>query len=91
MSGGADWIWWIVGAAIAAGFAWYFWTVGAAIVRSVIQLVQTIQNWPQTRRAMVEAEVRAGGRYPLWFRAARVVIILALLGLLAYTAWCRFS
>lgn len=54
-------------------------------------LLGMIQNWPQIRRAMVEAEVRAGGRYPWWFRAIRVTLILAMIGLVAVIIWRKFG
>ena len=91
MSGGENWVWWIVAALVAALFIAYFVFVGRELFGTMRSLVATIQNWPQTRRAMVEAEAKAGGRYPFWFRAIRVTLILAMVGLLAFYAWWKFS
>jgi hypothetical protein len=84
-----DWTVWLLAAAIAALFIWYFWHVGHSLVEWFISTVRMIQNWPQTRRALVEAEARAGGRYPRWYRAARVVILLSVVALAAYLIYTR--
>jgi len=91
MSDGDNWFWWLVAALVAAGFIAYFVHVGTALFSSMRSLVSTIQNWPQIRRAMVEAEARAGGRYPWWFRAIRVTLVLAMVGLLAFLLWRKFA
>ena len=91
MSGGGDWFWWIVAALVAAGFIAYFVFVGRDLFGTMRSLVSTIQNWPQTRRAMVEAEARSGGRYPVWFRAIRVSLVLAMLGLMVVVVWRKVS
>jgi hypothetical protein len=91
MSDLPDWTIWLLGAGVLALFGWFFWFTGKAMLGSARQLIGTIQNWPQIRRAMVEAEVRSGGRYPFWFRAVRVLLILALIGLLALLLWRRLS
>lgn len=91
MSGGDDWFWWIVAALVAALFLAFFLFVGRALFDHVRSLVSTIQNWPQIRRAMVEAEAKAGGRYPWWFRAIRVTLVLTMIGLCAFLVWRKFS
>ena len=91
MSGGEDWFWWIVAAAVAVIFIAYFVFVGRALFGHMLAVVSTIQNWPQIRRAMVEAEAKAGGRYPFWFRAVRVSLILAMVSLVVLLVWRKFS
>lgn len=86
-----DWLLWLLAAGVAALFIGYFWWTGTSLINSFRRLVDIIQNWPQTRRAMVEAEARSGGRFPLWLRLARVVVILALIGLIAIIVWRRFG
>ena len=48
-------------------------------------------NLPLDFHPDVEAEVRAGGRYPLWFRAVRVLLVLALIALCVLMIWRRFG
>jgi uncharacterized membrane protein YqiK len=91
MSSGPDWIWWIVAVLVAALFGWFFWHTATTMFGALRTLVTTVQNWPQTRRAMVEAEARAGGRYPFWYRAIRVTLVLAMIGLVGYLVWRKFS
>jgi hypothetical protein len=86
-----DWTIWLLAAAVIALFAWFFWSTGVEMLRFSGRLTGLIQNWPQVRRAMVEQEARAGGRFPLWYRAARVVLVLAMVGFAAYFIWRRFS
>ena len=90
MSSSSDWWVWLLAAAVVALFVWYFWHVASSLWGWFVSTVQTIQNWPQTRRALVEAEARAGGRYPWWYRAARVIIVLSIIGLAAYLIYRRF-
>ena len=61
MSEGPDWTLWLLAAAVLALFGGYFLWVGRTMFGSARQLIDTIQNWPQIRRAMVEAEAKAGG------------------------------
>jgi hypothetical protein len=91
MSDMPDWTAWLLAAAVLALFGWFFWQAGSGLISFGRQLIATIQNWPQTRRAMVEAEVRAGGRYPLWFRAVRAFLILAMIGLMVLLLWRRLG
>ena len=91
MSGGEIWVWWIVAALVTALFIAYFAFVGRELFGTMRSLVATIQNWPQIRRAMVEAEAKAGGRYPFWFRAIRVTLVLAMIGLAAVLVWRKFT
>lgn len=91
MSGGQDWFWWVVAAAVAALFIGYFVFAGRTMLGHFLSLVSTIQNWPQTRRAMVEAEARAGGRHPFWLRAMRVSLVLATIGLMAIVIWRKLA
>jgi hypothetical protein len=91
MSGWPDWTVWVLAAGVLALFVGYFVFVGRTLLGSGRRLIDTIQNWPQARRAMVEAEAKAGGRYPFWFRAVRVLLIVAMIGLLAFYAWYKFS
>jgi hypothetical protein len=86
-----DWGVWILAAAVAALFLWFFWHVGTGMLAYGRQFVGMIQNWPQIRRAMVEAEVRAGGRYPLWFRAIRVFLVLAMICLAILLVWRKVT
>lgn len=90
MTGGPDWIWWIVAAAVAVLFIGYFVFVGRALFGHMLSIVSTIQNWPQIRRAMVDGEARSGGRYPFWLRFARKGLIVLTLMLVAYIIWRRF-
>ena len=71
-----NWTVWLLAAAVTALFVWFFWHTARSLLDWFASTVRTIRNWPQTRRAMVEAEVRAGGRYPWWYRAARMIIVL---------------
>jgi hypothetical protein len=91
MNGMPDWTVWVLAAAVAALFLWYFWHVGTGLLGYGRRLVDFIQNWPQLRRAMVEAEVRSGGRYPFWFRAARVLLIVAMVAFAGLVVWRKFS
>jgi hypothetical protein len=84
-----DWAVWPLAAGLIVLFGWFFWHTGRSLVQGFLAIVETIQNWPQTRRAMVEAEARAGGRYPWWFRAVRVSLVLATVGLAAYVIFRR--
>jgi hypothetical protein len=91
MNEGPDWTLWLLIAAVVALFGGYFIWVGRTMFGSFRRLIETIQNWPQTRRAMVEAEAKAGGRYPFWYRAVRVLLVVSLIGLLAFYAWYKFG
>jgi uncharacterized membrane protein YqiK len=91
MSGMPDWIAWILAALLVVLFGLFFWHTGVALYRSARHLIDTIQNWPQIRRAMVDAEARSGGRYPLWFRAVRVLLVLAMLGFAALLIWRKLA
>lgn len=86
-----DWPVWLLGIAVAALFIGYFFWTGGALVGAFRRLLQFIEDWPQTRRAMVEAEARSGGRYPLWYRAARVAVLLSLFALLVFIVWRKFG
>lgn len=87
----ADWLVWVLAAAVVALFVAYFWWTGRTLVASFRRFVAIIQDWPQTRRAMVEQEARAGGRFPLWLRTARVLLVITLVGLMAYLVVRRFG
>ena len=87
MSSMPDWSVWALALVVVALFAWFFWHTSTTMLDMARRLVTTIQNWPQTQRAMAEAEAQAGGRYPLWFRAVRVLLVLALLALCATLLW----
>ena len=91
MSEFPDWAVWPLAVGVVALFVWYFWHVVRSVLEGLIGTVRTIQNWPQIRRAMVEAEARAGGRYPLWYRAARVLCLSLIVGLAAYLIYRRFA
>ncbi|WP_421759874.1 hypothetical protein [Devosia sp.] len=92
MSDMPDWLAWILAAVLLALFGWYFWHTGRTMFDAMRHLISTIENWPQIRRAMVDAEARTPrGRYPFWFRAIRVVLILALVGLLVLVLWRKFT
>ncbi len=86
-----DWFVWLLAIAVAALFLGYFWWTGRTIIASFRRIAQFIEDWPQTRRAMVEAEARSGGRYPLWFRLARIALVLALVALVVILLWRRFG
>jgi uncharacterized protein (DUF2461 family) len=86
-----DWLAWLLAIAVGVLFIGYFWWTGGAIVSSFRRLLQFIENWPQTQRAMVDAEARSGGRYPLWLRLARVAVLLALVALVTIILWRRFG
>jgi len=91
MAGQPEWTVWLLAAAVGALFLGVFGYLLASFFRDGRRLIDTIQNWPQIRRAMVEAEARSGGRYPLWFRLVRVFLILAMVGLLALVLWRRLG
>ena len=91
MSEGPDWWVWLLAAAVLALFVAFFWLVAGALWNYFRRLVDMIQNWPQIRRAMVEAEVRSGGRYPFWYRAVRVLLVLGMIGIVGFMVWRRFS
>jgi hypothetical protein len=91
MNEGPDWTLWLLIVAVVALFGGYFIWVVRTMFGSFRRLIETIQNWPQTRRAMVEAEAKAGGRYPFWYRAVRVLLVVSLIGLLAFYAWYKFG
>ncbi len=86
-----DWLVWVLAIAVAALFLAYFWWTGGTIIASFRRLIQLVEDWPQTRRAMVDAEARSGGRYPLWLRLARVAVVLALVALVILILWRRFG
>jgi hypothetical protein len=86
-----DWTTWLLAGAVLLLFAAFFWFTGVHMFDFTRRLVHTIQHWPEIRRAMVEAEARAGGRYPLWYRLARVSLIAALIGLLVVVVWRKFA
>ena len=87
----ADWTTWLLAAAVLLLFGAFFWFTGVHMFDYMRRLVHTIQHWPEIRRAMVEAEARAGGRYPLWFRLVRGSLLVALVGLLALVVWRKFA
>jgi hypothetical protein len=86
-----DWLAWLPAIAVGALFIGYFWWTGGAIITSFRRLLKFVEDWPQTRRAMVEAEARSGGRYPLWLRLARIAVVLALVALVIIILWRRFG
>lgn len=86
-----DWLVWLLAISVVVLFVAYFWWTGGALIGSFRRLLQIIEDWPQTRRAMVEAEARSGGRYPLWLRLARVGTLLTLVVLVAIILWRRFG
>ncbi len=89
MSSMPDWSAWALGLGVAALFVWFFWHTGTTMLRAGRRLLAIIEDWPQTRRALAEAEAQAGGRFPPWLRALRVLLVLALLALVALLAWRR--
>jgi hypothetical protein len=91
MSDLPDWTVWLLAVALVALFGWFFWHVATSMLGAGRQIVATIQNWPQVRRAMADAEARSGGRYPFWFRAMRVLLILALIGLMLLLLWRKLG
>jgi hypothetical protein len=86
-----DWMVWLLALAVCALFGFFFWHVGVGLFDYGRRLIDTIQNWPQIRRAMVEAEARSGGRYPLWFRTVRVSLVLAMIGLMVLLVWRKLG
>ena len=91
MSDLGDWGWWIVAGAVTGLFLWFFVSAATRLFGGLRRLVDLIQNWPQYRRAMTAAEAKAGGRYPLWLRATRVALVVAMIGLMAFVLWRRFG
>ena len=91
MGGMPDWTVWILAAGIVLIFIWFFWDTARTLYQVVRRLVGTIQNWPQVRRDMTEAEARSGGRYPVWYRAIRVLLVLAMIGLGALLVWRKIA
>ena len=87
----SNWAAWAMAGGVIVIVVWYFWQTGAAIVTTIRRLRDMVQNWPQIRRDMTEAEVRAGGRYPVWFRAARVILIMALIALALLLVWRKLT
>ena len=90
MTAQPDWLVWLLALALLILFGWYFSHVARVLWRTTRQLILTIQHWPEIRRQMVEAEVRAGGRYPLWYRALRVTSLLALTALVLVLIYRKF-
>ena len=86
-----DWTVWGLAAVVAGIFAWFFWHSAVTLYRYLRQVVDLIQNWPQVRRRMVEAEAQTGGRYPLWFRATRVLLVLAMIAFAALLVWRKIA
>ncbi|HQZ13735.1 MAG TPA: hypothetical protein PK286_12710 [Devosia sp.] len=86
-----DWSVWPLAIGVAALFIAFFVYVGRTMLDGAVRFVRAVQDWPATRRAMVEAEARAGGRYPLWYRAVRVLLLLSLVLLAAFLVLRRFS
>jgi hypothetical protein len=86
-----DWAVWPLAVAVVALFVWYFWHTARTMFEWFTTVVRMIQNWPQTRRAMVEVEARAGGRYPWWYRAARLSLVLAMVLFAAYFIYRLFQ
>jgi hypothetical protein len=82
---------WLLALAVCALFAAFFWHVAVELFGTGRRLISMIQNWPQTRRALVDAEARSGGRYPFWFRAVRVFLVLATIGLAALLVWRKLG
>jgi hypothetical protein len=87
MGAAPDFIAWGIGILAVALFGFFFWHTGRTLVRLGRQLIATIQHWPQTRRTMTEAEAQSGGRYPWWFRAIRVALVVTAIGLGALLVW----
>jgi hypothetical protein len=91
MSDMPDWTAWIIGLALAGLFGFFFWHTGLSLFRTTRALVSSIQNWPQTRRAMTEAEAKSGGRYPLWYRAIRVFLVVAMIAFAVLLVWRKLA
>jgi hypothetical protein len=91
MSQFPDWATWLLALVVAALFIWFFWHTGRVMLDMCLTIVRTIQNWPQTRRAMAEAEARAGGRYPWWYRAIRVFLVVCVVLLAGYLIYRRLQ
>jgi hypothetical protein len=91
MTGQADWMLWLLAIAACGLIGWYFWHVGVELRAYSRRLIDTIQNWPQIRRSMVEAEARSGRSTPLWLRAVRVLLILAIIGLAVLLVWRKLG
>jgi hypothetical protein len=91
MSGMPDWTVWVIAVALIALFGFFFWHTGASLLRMSRALIGSIQNWPETRRAMTEAEAQSGGRYPLWYRAIRVSLVVSMIGLAALLIWRKVT
>ena len=89
MSEMPDWTVWILAAGLVVLFGWFFWHTGASMIKAIQLIIQFIETWPERRRAFTEAEARAGGRFPFWYRAARVLVLTALVVLLAYFVWVK--
>jgi hypothetical protein len=90
MSGMPAWTAWAIALLAAALFALFFLHTGSLLLDLARRLIATIQNWPETRRRTAEAEAAAGGRYPLWLRAVRFILVLAMVALGALLIWRKF-
>lgn len=86
-----DWLVWPLAALLAAVFLLYFWHSFASIIATLRRLVDLVQNWPQVRRRMAEAEAASGGRAPFWLRTVRVLLIFAMIGLVILIVWRKFA
>ena len=89
MSEAPDWTVWLLAIGVVALFVWFFWHTGAAMLNALKVLIHLIETAPERRRAYAEAEARAGGRFPLWYRAGRVLALTALFALVAYIVWVK--
>jgi len=87
----ADWTTWLLAVAVLLLFGAFFWFTGVHMIDYASRLIHTIQHWSEIRRAMVEAEVRAGGRYPFWFRLVRGSLLVGLVGLMVLVVWRKFA
>lgn len=90
-SSGNDWGLWLLAALVVLLFVTFFGSIGVALYNRLRRLLGLIEAAPEHRRARVEAEAKAGGRYPFWLRAIRVLVILVLVVLLAIIIWRRFG
>lgn len=84
----------LFGLALAAGvialFAWYFVSVGRRMLTGAQTVSRYLDGRAERQRTELEREAREGPA-PLWLKAARILVLTALMGAIAALFWMRFN
>ncbi|MCB9993798.1 MAG: hypothetical protein H6873_09100 [Hyphomicrobiaceae bacterium] len=86
-----DWSFWLLVAGVfvvLVAYAIHFVWHGSSQIKG---LVSFVNRTPERRRLAAEREAKAGGRYPLWYRALQTTFIVAAIALAAYALYARFA